>query len=89
MTAQEQEILMMYNTLPETEQGLAYELLRRLVLAWDPDFTKLTPSERTDLEESERDLKEGHTVRMEDIDWDCRTARTNKNRPPCYQHDER
>ena len=43
MTAQEQEILMMYNTLPETEQGLAYELLRRLVLAWDPDFTKLPP----------------------------------------------
>ena len=68
MTAQEQEFLMMYNTLPETEQGLSYELLRRLVLAWDPDFTKLTPSERADLEESERDLREGRTVRMEDID---------------------
>ena len=27
MIAQEQEILMMYNTLPETEQGLVYELL--------------------------------------------------------------
>ena len=70
MTAQEQEFLMMYNTLPETEQGLAYELLRRLVLAWDPDFTKITPSERADLEESERDLQEGRTVRMEDMDWD-------------------
>lgn len=69
MTTQEQEILTMYNTLPEAEHGLAYELLRRLVLAWDPDFTKLTPSERADLEESERDLKEGRTVRMEDIDW--------------------
>ena len=65
MTAQEQE----YNTLPETEQGLAYELLRRLVLAWDPDFTKLTPSECAGLEESERDLREGRTIRMEDIDW--------------------
>ena len=70
MTAQEQEILTMYNTLPESEQELAYELLRRLVLAWDPDFTKLTPAERADLEESKRDLKEGRTVRMEDIDWD-------------------
>ena len=69
MTVQEQDILTMYNTLPEAEQDLAYELLRRLVLAWDPDFTKLTPSERADLEESERDLNEGHTVRMEDIDW--------------------
>ena len=37
---------------------------------WDPDFTKLTPSERADLEKSERDLREGRTVRMEDIDWD-------------------
>ena len=70
MTVQEQEILTMYNTLPEAEQDLAYELLRRLVLAWDPDFTKLTPSERADLEESERDLREGRTIRMEDIDWD-------------------
>ncbi|WP_315452393.1 hypothetical protein [uncultured Selenomonas sp.] len=70
MTAQEQEILTMYNTLPEEEQGLAYELLRRLVLAWDPDFTKLTPAERSHLEESEHDLKEGRAVRMEDIDWD-------------------
>ena len=69
MTVQKQEILTMYNTLPEAEQGLSYELLRHLVLAWDPDFSKSTPSERTDLEESECDLKEGHTVRMEDIDW--------------------
>ena len=69
MTVQKQEFLTMYNTLPEAEQELSYELLRRLVLAWDPDFSKSTPSERTDLEESERDLKEGHTVRMEDIDW--------------------
>ena len=69
MTVQKQEILTMYNTLPEAEQGLSYELLRRLVLAWDPDFSKSTPSERTDLEEYECDLKEGHTVRMEDIDW--------------------
>ena len=69
MTVQKQEFLTMYNTLPEAEQELSYELLRRLVLAWDPDFSKSTPSERTDLEESECDLKEGHTVRMEDIDW--------------------
>ena len=70
MTAQEQEILTMYNALPEAEKGLAYELLRRLVLAWDPDFTKLTPIEYARMEEAESDLKSGRTVRMEDIDWD-------------------
>ena len=70
MTAQEQEILTMYNTLPEAEQSLAYEILRRLVLAWDHDFTKLTPAEYERLKESEHDLKQGCTVKMEDIDWD-------------------
>ena len=70
MTAQEQEILTMYNTLPEAEQSLAYEILRRLVLAWDTDFTKLTPAEYERLKESEHDLKQGCTVKMEDIDWD-------------------
>ena len=70
MTAQEQEILTMYNTRPEAEQSLAYEILRRLVLAWDPDFTKLTPAEYERLKESEHDLKQGCTVKMEDIDWD-------------------
>lgn len=60
----------MYNTLPEAEQSLAYEILRRLVLAWDPDFTKLTPAEYERLKESEHDLKQGCTVKMEDIDWD-------------------
>ena len=59
----------MYNTLPEAEQSLAYEILRRLVLAWDPDFTKLTPAEYERLKESEHDLKQGCTVKMEDIDW--------------------
>lgn len=68
MTAQEHGFLTMYNTLPEAEQELAYELLHCLVLAWDPDFTKLTPAKRADLEESECDLTEGRTVRMEDID---------------------
>lgn len=60
----------MYNTLPEAEKSLAYEILRRLVLAWDPDFTKLTPAEYERLKESEHDLKQRCIVKMEDIDWD-------------------
>ena len=47
-----------------------HELYDDSVPTWEPDFTKLTPAERADLEESERDLREGRTVRMEDIDWD-------------------
>lgn len=56
----------MLEMLPDREQNLAYELIKRLVLAWDPDFTKLTPEERTRLEEAEN----GEYVNGKDIDWD-------------------
>lgn len=57
----------MLEMLPESEQNLAYEFIKRLVLAWDPDFTKLTPSERKSLEEAEAD---GEYYELESIDWD-------------------
>lgn len=41
------------------------EFVKRLVLARDPDFTKLTPEERSRLEEAEN----GEYVDSECIDW--------------------
>lgn len=69
MTAREQEILTMYNILPVSEQNLAYAMIKRLVLAWDPDFTRLTPAEREELDEAERDFIEGRTIKSSEIDW--------------------
>lgn len=40
----------MLEMLPDHKQNLAYELIKRLVLAWDPDYTKLTPEERARLD---------------------------------------
>ena len=56
----------MLEMLPEQEQNLAFELVSRLVLAWDPDYTKLTPMERIRLEEAEN----GEYINAEDINWD-------------------
>ncbi len=56
----------MLEMLPDQEQALAMELVKRLVLAWDPDFTKLTPEERSRLEEAEN----GEYIDSENIDWD-------------------
>ena len=53
--------------LPVNDKDLAYELIKKLVLAWDPDYTKLTPSERKRLEEVEAAPE---FVSMDDIDWD-------------------
>lgn len=41
--------------LPEKERSKAVELLKKLVIAWDPDFTKLTEQEKKELEEAKED----------------------------------
>ncbi len=56
--------------LPEQEQDFALEFIKKLVLAWDPDFTKVTPFERRELEEAEKDIQENGTVSHDAINWD-------------------
>lgn len=60
------QIAEMIDMLPEKEQDLACEMVKRIVLAWDPDFTKVTDAEAKELEEAE---KSGY-VDEKDIDWD-------------------
>ena len=52
--------------LPEADRNFAYEFIKKLVLAWDPDFTKVTPEEAMRLAAAE---KSGF-VDEKDIDWD-------------------
>ena len=40
------------NMLPVEDQELLYSIAKKLVRAWDPDFTKLTPSEEKELKNS-------------------------------------
>ncbi len=46
MTQIVRESVKMLEMLPESEQEFASQFIKRLVLAWDPDFTKLTYEER-------------------------------------------
>lgn len=48
-----QEIAYMVDMLPAEDQRLAYALVKKLVLAWDPDFTKVTPGERERIDRAE------------------------------------
>ncbi len=65
-----QQIAQMVDMLPDTDQTLALELVKKLVLAWDPDFVKLTPAEKAELEQAEREFAAGETVPHEAINWD-------------------
>lgn len=65
-----QQIAQMVDMLPETDQTLALELVRKLVLAWDPDYTRATPAEDAAMERAVREMEAGDYVTDEDIDWD-------------------
>ena len=65
-----QKIAVMIDMLPESDQRLAYELIKKLVLAWDPDFTKVTPQEAQALKEAEEHFRNDEYVTMNDINWD-------------------
>ena len=65
MSTQAQEIAAMLDMLPEQERNLAFEMVKRIVLAWDPDYTKLTSSEAAELREAEAS---GY-IDSDEIDW--------------------
>ena len=70
MAPASKQIVDMVDMLPESDQKLAIELIKKLILAWDPDFTKLTPDEKKAIEEAEKEMAAGEYVRHEDVDWD-------------------
>ena len=67
MSEKTMQIAEMIDMLPEQDQILAFDLIKKLVLAWDPDFTKVTPKEAKELEEAEADPE---VFSDEDINWD-------------------
>lgn len=60
----------MMDMLPEEDKSFAYEFIKKLVRAWDPDFTKVTPEEAQQIEAAE---KSGF-IAESDIDWDNLSA---------------
>ena len=63
------QIVEMIDMLPEQEQQLAFEFIKRMVLAWDSDFTKLTPFERERLFKADREIQNGEIIDHSELDW--------------------
>lgn len=60
------EAARLMDALPEADKMFAYEFIKKLVLAWDPDFTKVTAEEAKKIEDAENS---GY-VDADDIDWE-------------------
>lgn len=61
----------MLDMLPDQEQALAYEMLKRIVLAWDPDYTKLTDAESDIFAAAEAEWAAGEMISHDAINWDA------------------
>lgn len=70
MSSVVKEAVSLMEVLPESDQNFALEFIKKLVIAWDPDYTKVTPTERKLLEEAERDITENRTVSHDAINWE-------------------
>lgn len=67
MSVLTRQVVDLMEILPENEQAFALEFIKKLVLAWDPDFTKLTPAEEAEMREAEADPE---TIPHDAINWD-------------------
>ena len=56
----------MMELLPDSDKNFVYEFIKKMVMAWDPDFTKVTTAEAERTEKAEN----SGFIDEEDIDWD-------------------
>ena len=74
MGVKAQQAAAMIDLLPENDQNLVFSLIQRLVTAWDPDYTKVTPFEAERIAQAEKDMLNGDYVTGDQIDWGFDTS---------------
>lgn len=63
-TLQTAELL---NILPDEDISIVNALIKRLIVAWDPDFTKVTADEKAILDQTDAEMKSGDYISEEDF----------------------
>lgn len=70
MSNNTKQLINLFEILPETDQKMLLELTKKLLLAYDPEYTKLLPNEKEELEAALLDFK--NDVNIDDgtsINW--------------------
>lgn len=67
MNAMTKETVSLLEILPNEDQMLLNGLTKKLVRAWNPNFTKLTASEKKDLDEAITEVENGEVFTDEDV----------------------
>lgn len=67
MSQMAKDTIDMMESLPQQDQVLVYELVKRMVQAWDPDFTKATSQEAERIRQAETEISNGEYINFNDI----------------------
>ena len=70
MSNNTKQLINLFEILPENDQEMLLELTKKLLLAYDPEYIKLLPDEKKDIEGALHDFENG--VNIEDgssINW--------------------
>lgn len=60
------EAARLMENLPDVDKQFVLEFIKKMVMAWDPDFTKVTAEEKDRIERAEN----SGFVNENDIDWE-------------------
>lgn len=63
------QLLDLIDSLPEDDQKLIHDFIKKVIIAWDPDYTKLTIQEMKDLKQAQEEIEQGEYVTIDEIDW--------------------
>lgn len=55
------------DVLPDEDISMVNTLVKKLVIAWDPNFTKVTAKEKELLEKVDEEMKNGEYISEEDF----------------------
>ena len=70
MSNNAKQLISLYEILPEADQQMILELTKKVLLAYDPDYTKLLSDEKRELDKALADFNNGENiVDAESINW--------------------
>lgn len=70
MSNNTKQLINLFEILPEDDQEMLLQLTKKMLLAYDPDYTKLLPNEKEELESALLDFENNENISSgESINW--------------------
>lgn len=69
MSSKVLEVTNLIENLPAEDQELALQMIKKIMLAWDPNYTKVTLREKEIMDKAEQEYETGEIIEDSDEIW--------------------